>query len=77
MSSPVTWCSLCTEIPYSSSQIEISAGAFSTPIALIDSQNIPSAQLALPIVPKAISLPWFENSVNCWSSCSSRYSREA
>ncbi len=30
-------------------------------MALTASQNRPSAQLALPMVPKATSSPWFEN----------------
>ena len=45
-------------------------------MALSDSQNMPSAQLAFPIVPKAISRPPFENCVNDRSSSISRYRRE-
>jgi hypothetical protein len=43
-------------------------GICSTPPALMDSQNMPSAQLALPMVPQAISSPWRENWVIGWSS---------
>ena len=38
-------------------QTESSIGTWRTPAALTASQNIPSAQLALPIVPQAISSP--------------------
>ena len=64
--------SLGTEMPYPSSQIETSAGACSTPSALRVSQNIPSAQLALPMVPQAISSPPREKRVRPASSGSSR-----
>ena len=68
----VIWNSFGTEMPKLSSQIESSIGTCSTPAALIDSQNIPSAQLALPIVPHATSSPLRENCVIDFNSSSSR-----
>jgi len=51
-----------TEIPKPSSQIDNNIETCKTPTALTDSQNSPSAQPALPIVPNAISFPFVENS---------------
>src|SRR3990172_2245930 len=64
-------------MPYPSSQMESTTGACSTPMAFTASQNMPSAQVALPTVPNATSSPLRENCVNCLSSSTSRYSLEA
>ena len=53
------------------------AGAFNTPMALTDSQKIPSAVEALPMLAHATSSPFFENCVNCFNSGRPRYSTEA
>ena len=41
--------------------MEMTAGERRTPIAFTDSQNIPSAALAFPIVPQATSFPFLLN----------------
>ncbi len=59
-------------MPKPSSQMETIIGTPRTPAAFSDSKNIPSAQLALPMVPKAISSPLWENCVISFSTSSSR-----
>src|SRR5690554_3017590 len=68
MLSFTVWYFLDTEIPYSSSQMEITMGTCSTPAAFNVSQKMPSDVLASPMVPHAISFPPLENLVRWLSS---------
>ena len=58
-----------TEIPYPSSHTDIAIGIWSTPAALIASQNRPSLVAASPMVPNATSLPLTENPSCASFSC--------
>src|SRR5512137_66533 len=55
----------------------MTAGALSTPMALTDSQNIPSAVDAFPMVAQVTSSPLWEKRVWPLSDSSSRYRRDA
>ena len=68
----VSWV-IGTEIPYPSSHTDMARGTWSTPAALIDSQNSPSLVAASPIVPKATSLPLTENP--SWTPLSCEFMR--
>src|SRR5512135_639939 len=67
-----------TEMPYPSSQTATTSGICMTPAAFTDSQKIPSAAPALPVVAKQTSSPLREKPrETSRSTDESRYSFEA
>ena len=64
----VVWYFFSTDIPYPSSQTDITSGISKTQAAFMDSQKTPSEVLASPIVPKATSFPLFEKLLKSFNS---------